>query len=195
VVLSFAFQKHIRRRLKAHAIMRTLLAFMLCQAVAAIMPPAVRAAASSPGTAEQSPLNGFWVVGDGNWIVQISPCLGGFCGQLVGLSKSSRPDALRIDVHNVDPGQRNRPLCGLILMGGFTPSADDPDTWEGGWVYNPQNGETYAGRMWLDGPDTLKVRGYILISWFGRDETFTRETGPINRCSPTDAVGTGGEPP
>ncbi len=68
-------------------------------------------------------------------------------------------------------------------MGGFTPSHYDANKWEGGWVYDPQSGETYAGQMWLDGPNTLRVRGYVFIPLFGRDETFMRETGPINRCS------------
>jgi uncharacterized protein (DUF2147 family) len=135
------------------------------------------------GASRQTSLAGFWVTPDGNWVVEITPCVSGFCGQLVGLSRNHQPNALRMDSHNPDPAKRDRPLCGLLLMGSFQPSPGDAGKWKDGWVYDPQNGETYSGRMWLDGPDKLKVRGYILIPLFGRSETFRRETGPINRCS------------
>ncbi len=141
------------------------------------------ACASQTGASQQSSLVGFWVTPGGNWVVEITTCGSGFCGQLVGLSRNHQPNALRMDSHNPNPSKRNRPLCGLLLMGSFRPSADDAGKWDDGWVYDPQNGETYSGRMWLDGPDLLKVRGYILIPLFGRSETFRRETGPINRCS------------
>jgi len=129
------------------------------------------------------PLVGFWVTPDGNWIEEITPCGSGFCGQLVGLNKSAKPTALRLDAHSPDPAKHDRPLCGLLLMGSFKPSKGHAGRWEDGWVYDPQDGETYPGRMWLDGPDRLKVRGYVLIPLFGRSETFRREKGPINRCS------------
>ncbi len=153
--------------------------FMVFQVGADLIPPAARAGGVL-GVADQSALTGFWVTDDGNWVVQIKPCSGGFCGQLVGLKVARKTP--RIDFHNPDPAKRDRPLCGLILMGGFTPSIDIAQDWVGGWVYNPQNGKTYSGKMWLDGPDTLKVRGYVLIPLFGRVETLTRETGRINRC-------------
>jgi uncharacterized protein (DUF2147 family) len=133
--------------------------------------------------ANGSLLNGFWVTPDGDWVVEITPCVGGFCGHLVGLRKSARPNALRVDIHNQDPALRGRPLCGLTLMGGFTQTVYDAQRWSGGWVYDPENGKTYSGEMWLAGPDTLKLRGYVFLPLFGRSETLTRETGPINRCS------------
>lgn len=167
-------------------IMRTRQTFMLFHLVlSAILFAAYLAYAGSASTAVQSSLVGFWVIGDGNWVVEITACPSGFCGQLVGLKKSPKPNALRMDAHNPDPAKRDTPLCGLLLMGSFKPSKDEWGKWEDGWVYDPQNGETYSGRMWLDGPDRLKVRGYVLIPLFGRSETFTRETGPINRCSAT----------
>jgi uncharacterized protein (DUF2147 family) len=35
----------------------------------------------------------------------------------------------------------------------------------------------------MDGPDTLKLRGFVGISLFGRTETWTRESGTPNRCT------------
>jgi hypothetical protein len=43
--------------------------------------------------------------------------------------------------------------------------------------------------MKLDGPDTLKLRGFVGISLFGRTMTWTREpeSGNKNRCTPPKA--------
>jgi hypothetical protein len=45
------------------------------------------------------------------------------------------------------------------------------------------NGTPFAIRIWI-----AELQSFV---W----RTFTRETGPINRCSPTPAVGTEGETP
>jgi len=164
---------------------RMLWVSLLFQVAASATPHAFGAASAglpSPPV-NQSQLVGFWVTPDGSWVVEITPCISGFCGQLVGLNKSASPTALRLDAHNPDPAKHDRPLCGLLLMGSFKPTKGDAGKWEDGWVYDPQSGETYSGRMWLDGPFRLKVRRYLIIPLFGRNETFTRETGSINRCS------------
>ncbi len=183
-----ALKKPLPRRLTTGAITRLLMICIFFQAVADVIPQAVRSASASPlEMAGQSSLVGFWVTEDGDWVVQISPCNGEFCGQLVVLSRSHRPNAVRLDAQNPDPAKRNRPLCALRLLGGFTPSADNTEKWIGGWVYDPQNGETYSSHMWLDGPDTLKIRGYVLTPWLGRNETLKRETSPIKPCSAPQA--------
>jgi uncharacterized protein (DUF2147 family) len=184
-----AVKKHLPRRLTAYPITRMLMIFIFFQAVADVIPQTVRNASASPlDTPGQSTPVGFWVTEDGNWVVQISPCNGEFCGQLVVLSKSHRPDAVRLDARNPDPAKRHRPLCGLRLLGGFTPSDDSPGKWQGGWVYDPENGETYSSHMWLAGPDTLKIRGFVLTPWLGRNETLKRETNPIKHCSVSPAA-------
>ncbi len=160
---------------------RTVFAVLILQVALSV--PSYFMHAAHADAAKGSPLNGFWVTPDGDWVVEITSCVGGFCGQLVGLRKSARPNALRMDIHNQDPALRGRPLCGLILMGGFTQTVYDARRWSGGWVYDPESGKTYSGQMWLDGPDKLKLRGYVFLPLFGRSETLARETGPINRCS------------
>lgn len=142
----------------------------------------IAASNSAAGNGDPS-LLGFWVTGERDWVVEITNCPTGFCGKLVGLSQDARPNVLRTDTRNPKRAKRGLSLCGLSIMGSFHPSKDTPRQWEGGWVYDPQNGKTYSGKMRLDGPDTLKVRGYVLFPLFGRDKTLSRETGPINRCS------------
>jgi uncharacterized protein (DUF2147 family) len=128
---------------------------------------------------------GFWVTQDHGAVVQIEPCGQALCGQLVGLRKDHKPGDLLIDSQNKDAAKRNTPLCGLMLMGSLKPVKGEPGKWADGWVYEPESGNTYTGQMHLEGPDTLKLRGYIGISLFGRTETWTREAGDSkNRCVP-----------
>ena len=46
--------------------------------------------------------------------------------------------------------------------------------WAGGMIYDPNSGNTYKGTMRLVDRNTLKLRGYIGISLFGRSDTWTR---------------------
>jgi uncharacterized protein (DUF2147 family) len=159
---------------------RILLSFVLLQAV----PPALAASASAPTgvTAPPAPA-GFWVSDDGDWVIEITFCATGICGRLVGLKQSAKPNALRMDIHNPDPAMRGTPLCGLVLMASLKPVPGEAGKWDDGSIYDPYKGKTYSARIGLDGPDRLRVRGYVLLSLFGRSETLTRETGPVNRCA------------
>jgi uncharacterized protein (DUF2147 family) len=126
---------------------------------------------------------GFWVTQDHGGVVEVMPCDRGLCGQIVGLRTDLPRDEDRKDVKNPDPARRGEPLCGLRLMGGLEPDKSDPTAWKNGWVYDPESGSTYSARIKLDGPDTMKLRGYIGLPMFGRSETWTRESGESrNRC-------------
>ena len=77
----------------------------------------------------------------------------------------------KTDKNNPDPALRSRPDLGLELLKDFT--FDGDDVYSGGTVYDPKNGKTYSCKMTLEG-NTLKIRGYIGISLFGRSEIWTR---------------------
>ena len=127
---------------------------------------------------------GDWVTADHEAVVEIAPCGSGFCGKLVGLRHNHPPGEVPKDVHNSDASKRDVPLCGLMMLGSFKPVAGNPNKWEDGWAYDPDSGSTYSGNLQLDGPNTLKLRGYIGISLFGRTEIWTREgPEPHNRCT------------
>jgi len=141
-------------------------------------------AAAGVAAADQPVATGFWVTADHGAVVQIEACASGLCGHLVGLRTNHKPGDSLVDSENPDAGKRSVPLCGLNLMGSLKPTKA-PGKWEDGWVYDPESGRTYTAQMQLDGPDTLKLRGYIGISLFGRTETWIRETGENkNRCVP-----------
>jgi len=136
-------------------------------------------------SADEPTAVGFWVTKDHGAVVQVEACDSGLCGHLVGLRTDRDPNEIALDTENADPTKRKNPRCGLMLMGALKPVAGRPGKWDDGWVYDPESGSTYTGKMQLDGPNTLRLRGFIGISLFGRTEVWTRETGETkNRCVP-----------
>ncbi|HLG88679.1 MAG TPA: DUF2147 domain-containing protein [Alphaproteobacteria bacterium] len=135
--------------------------------------------------ADQAPSAvGDWVTADHEAVVEIAPCSSGLCGTLVGLRHDHPPGEIPRDKKNPDAGKRGTPLCGLLMLGSFKPDSSNPNRWVDGWAYDPDSGNTYSGQFQLDGPNTLKLRGYVGIPLFGRTETWTREgPEPHNRCA------------
>jgi uncharacterized protein (DUF2147 family) len=76
----------------------------------------------------------------------------------------------KTDKKNPDPALRSRPELNLELLQNFT---YDGSTYVDGTIYDPKSGKTYKCKMTIEG-NSLKVRGYIGISLFGRTEVFTR---------------------
>lgn len=145
----------------------------------------------APATRVSSSPAGFWMTADHAWTVQISPCASGYCGTIIGLGWSPRADVLRTDLQNPNPARRSATLCGLPILGGFTPVLDTPGKWENGWIYNPENGKTYQSDIKLEGSDTLNLRGFVIMSLFGRTEHLTRVSAPLTRCTNVPGVATG----
>jgi uncharacterized protein (DUF2147 family) len=135
--------------------------------------------------ADEPPAVGYWVTPEGGSVVQIQQCGTALCGQVVGLRTTRKPGDSPNDVHNPDKSKRDQPICGLLMMGSLKPAKGSATAWEGGWVYDPESGDTYKAEMKLDGPNKLDLRGYVGISLFGRTMSWTRETGESkNRCTP-----------
>lgn len=66
---------------------------------------------------------------------------------------------------------KNEPIIGLLIVRGMKWNKSE---WAGGTIVDPENGEKYSSKMWLD-PDNsnrLKVRGYVGI--FYRTQTWVR---------------------
>ena len=61
---------------------------------------------------------------------------------------------------------------GLVFMSGFSRKSDV--RWEDGTIYDPKTGNTYSGSMELEGPETIKVRGFVGISLMGRTDVWIR---------------------
>ncbi len=72
------------------------------------------------------------------------------------------------------PGQfRNKPILGLAIIWGLEKTGDN--IWSGGQILDPHNGKVYRVMLTLanDGK-SLKARGYLGISLFGRTQNWYR---------------------
>lgn len=63
-------------------------------------------------------------------------------------------------------------LQGVVIMRDMEPNGDG--AWDGGTIKDPQSGRTYRCKMELDGPNRLRVRGFLGISLLGRTQVWER---------------------
>jgi len=103
-------------------------------------------------------------------------------GSIVWLSEAHFPadDEMagqpKVDRVNPDPKLRARPIIGLAIVHGLRYAGDG--SWGGGTIYDPETGKTYRSKAAIaDGGETLKLRGYIGISLFGRTSQWKRVHG------------------
>jgi uncharacterized protein (DUF2147 family) len=126
------------------------------------------AAAASPSA------EGDWIVEDRSGRVHIAPCKSDasrLCGNIVAMPQPNDANGQRKrDVKNPDPKLRERTILGLPLITGFKPAG--PAKWDGGKIYNPQDGKTYASKMAVTANGTLKVSGCVLV--ICKAQTWTR---------------------
>ncbi len=125
----------------------------------------------SVAAAQSSPV-GVWKTIDDetgepkSW-VEIYEQNGKFYGKIVKLLQKP-PDT----VCDKCPGdKKGKPLIGMVILWDLRPY---DDYWSYGQIMDPNNGKTYKCSIWLEDPDTLKVRGYIGISALGRTQTWHR---------------------
>jgi uncharacterized protein (DUF2147 family) len=75
------------------------------------------------------------------------------------------------DVHNKDPKLRDRPLVGTML---FWHLRYEDGEYVDGYVYNPEDGDTYRLKAEVLTPESLKIRGYLGISLLGQSKVWAR---------------------
>jgi uncharacterized protein (DUF2147 family) len=92
-------------------------------------------------------------------------------GRITWLKYPEKNGKPRLDGNNPDRTKRNTPIIGLVILKGFR---FDDDEWEDGKIYDPESGKTYSSYLTLKDKNSLKVRGYIGISLFGRTEVWTK---------------------
>lgn len=73
---------------------------------------------------------------------------------------------------NKCPGDKNnKPLLNMDILWGMQRYKD---YWSYGEIVDPKSGKVYKCSIWLEGPNTLKVRGYIGLPALGRTQTWER---------------------
>ncbi|GAA4032688.1 DUF2147 domain-containing protein [Sphingomonas rosea] len=126
------------------------------------------AAALAAAPAGSDGVLGLWKTQTRNGIVEISRCGASVCGRLV-TSDGLKADPNLKDVNNANPGLRGRPLKGLPILSGFKA---DGAVWNGGKIYNAEDGKTYSARLTPSG-NQLQVRGCIFVP-LCKTQTWTR---------------------
>jgi uncharacterized protein (DUF2147 family) len=129
-------------------------------------------AASQVGAAD--PTGRWWAEG-GAAQVEITRCGDALCGRVAWLrAPLDESGCLVRDAENPDPALRGRSLIGVDLLQNLRPSAGDPSEWTGGEIYDPTSGRVYRAALRMDGPDHLRLRGYLGIQLLGRTTTWIR---------------------
>ena len=125
------------------------------------------AAGAVPATAAPaaSPL-GVWLFQNNRFAIQIDSCGDQLCGKITWLK------APCVDSKNDDPALRTRPVLGITVLNGLRRTADG--TWEGGEIYNPDDGGHYQAMLSVNDDGTLKVRAYEGVPLFGKTLRLTR---------------------
>ncbi len=114
---------------------------------------------------------GLWKTENQNAIVEVSPCGDSACGKIVWLAEPNREDgSAKLDRNNPDPALQSRPICGMPMIGDF---ANGGDEWTGGFIYDPEGGDTYKSKMRLTSEGNLYVRGYVGIPLLGKSQVWT----------------------
>ncbi|WP_213288925.1 DUF2147 domain-containing protein [Bradyrhizobium sp. sGM-13] len=127
-------------------------AFIIAISAALLAAPSAFAQGAEP--------TGVWLTQAGDARVKISKCGGGICGVIVGLKEpidqaTGKP---QVDDKNPNPALKQRPMIGLPLFSGMSPSG--PNKWSG-QIYNADDGGTYASSVSVTGADTLKIEGCV----------------------------------
>lgn len=93
-------------------------------------------------------------------------------GRLFGKVTQSRPERPPDEPCAKCPGElKDKPVLGMVVIRDFRPEGD---RWVGGTVLDPKNGKIYKGKIWTEGDDRLRLRGYVGIALLGRTETWVR---------------------
>ena len=123
-----------------------------------------------------------WLTGKKGAAIRIYDCGEGLCGRIVWLKKPlDKTGRLKRDKNNPDVASRNQPLCGVVILRDL--ELRKPGDWGGGTIYNPQDGQTYAGSIKVESYDTLMVRGYLGIPLLGKTEVWTKMEEPADSCA------------
>ena len=100
---------------------------------------------------------GLWVSAAGDGHIAVKDCGDGTpCGTLVWVDPSSTDTHL--DARNPDPELRSRPLIGTPIIWGFSAGKR---RWQGGRIYNPEDGTSFRSTLKRRVDGTLEVRGCL----------------------------------
>lgn len=117
---------------------------------------------------------GTWLTANGRSRVRVVNCGGGLCGSIIWLKEPNDPATgqPKTDKNNSDASQRSRPLIGVQIILGMTPSGT-PGKWSG-QVYNAEDGKTYSGSFTLQDSGSAQLEGCALGGLICKAQVWTR---------------------
>jgi uncharacterized protein (DUF2147 family) len=118
-------------------------------------------------------ITGIWVPAKGTSQVRIFKATN---GKYYGKVEWLKNDKDKLDVNNPDEKLRDKKVWGLMILKDFNYNTEK-NRWDGGTVYDPDNGKTYDCYMWFNGNEnTMTLKGYVLgMKFIGRAEDWNRE--------------------
>ncbi len=142
-------------------------------------------AAAAPEATGSGEVRGLWVdhreEDKRKVAVWIEDCDGLLCGRIYWLKKPlSASGNPKRDRHNPDSALRARPLCGLRILSGFRRVTES--TWSAGQIYNASDGQIFSSTITLENDGSLRIRGYVGISLFGKTVEWVRPQEHLERC-------------
>jgi len=154
-------------------------ALVLAVSALVLAAPAVLAAGETQA-ADADRIVGTWMNGKKTAHIRIENAGGKYFGTIVFLTEPVYPAGdkggmagkPKVDRENPDPSKRSEPIVGLRILRDFV--FKNGNLWDGGRIYDPENGKDYKCKMTLKSPDVLDVRGFVGISLIGRTDTWTR---------------------
>lgn len=124
---------------------------------------------------------GLWYDDTGQGAVEIASCGDRLCGKVAWLKapldKAGRPLS---DGNNPDTRQRQRPICGLPVIGGAKRQRDG--SWDEGWIYDPKQGKQFDVELKLRAADALQVTGYLGVKFLSETFVWRRAPAELKRC-------------
>jgi uncharacterized protein (DUF2147 family) len=117
---------------------------------------------TTPSLAGSEP-TGLWYDDTGRGAVEITKCGANLCGKLVWLKDSA-----------------NKSACGTQILGNVKPMAGG--TWDGGWIYDPEEKAKYSVEITPMGSEKLKVVGYAGSKLLSETMIWRRAPADLQRC-------------
>ncbi len=133
---------------------------------------------------------GLWYAEGGAAQVEIARCGAALCGTVVWLRSPFDEDGCPLtDRANPEEGLRDRSMVGIQILRDLKPAAQVPGSWTDGLIYDPTSGRTYRCNLSLDGPDRIRLRGYVGITLLGRTTTWVRVGAERAVCAERESPG------
>lgn len=160
-------------------------------------------AALAAADAGKAPEAGLWYNHSGKGAVEIRPCGDAgneakrLCGFIVWLSEpNGRNGKPLTDGYNSNPAKRDRPICGLPVLGDLQRSS--AGGWDFGWVYDPEQGASFDAAIVAKSADRLVLTGYKGVRFFSKSFVWKRAPDDLPRCDggggPSQASGPAAQP-